>query len=118
MLRDTNDGSSEYNNDEIRKKLDHAGLINEIIGSKWGTLILRELHFNQKMGFNELLKVLPSISSRTLSLQIKKFLKMSMIEKKVLDTSPIRVEYKLTEKGKEFTESFYNLIQWSFKWNF
>lgn len=105
-------------NDEIMKKLHHAAVINEIIGSKWGTLILRELHFNQKMGFNELLKSLPSISSRTLSLQIKKFLKLSMIEKKVLDASPKHVEYKLTEKGKEFTEAFYNLIQWSLKWNF
>lgn len=101
------------------KKLIHAEIINEIIGSKWGLLILRELHFKKcPMGFNELLKALEPISSRTLSLQLKKLQKWDMIEKKTLSTSPQRVEYSFTEKGREFTDIFYYLMKWSYKWNF
>lgn len=70
------------------------------------------------MGFNELLKHLEPISSRTLSLQLKKLQKWDMIEKKTLSTSPQRVEYNFTEKGREFTDIFYYLMKWSYKWNF
>ncbi len=38
-----------------------------------------------------------------------------MIEKKTLSTSPQRVEYNFTEKGREFTDIFYYLMKWSYK---
>lgn len=99
--------------------LHHAEKINEIIASKWGLLILRELHFrNRAMRFNELLNTLEPIGSRNLSLQLKKLLKWSMIEKNVLSTSPQSVEYSLTVKGREFTSIFQYLSKWSFKWNY
>jgi len=110
------DEEDKWDTSEI---LHHAEKINEIIGSKWGLLILRELHFrNRPMRFNELLNTLEPIGSRNLSLQLKKLLKWGMIEKNVLSTSPLSVEYNLTEKGREFTSVFQLLAKWSFKWNF
>ncbi len=96
----------------------HAEIIKGIIESKWGMLILRELHYrNRPMRFNELLQELKPIDSRSLSLQLKNLLKWDMIEKNILSTSPPGVEYNITEKGREFTEIFYHLAKWSYKWN-
>ena len=70
------------------------------------------------MGFNKFLKSLEPISSITLLLQFKKLQKWDMIEKKTLSTSPHRFKYNFTEKGREFTNIFYYLMEWSYKWNF
>lgn len=107
--------------EEQRDALDivsHTEKMIKIVGSKWGLLILRELHFrNHPIRFNELLHELGSISSRTLSAQLKKLVECNMIQKKVLSTSPPRVEYSLTEKGIEFNDIIYLMAQWSFKWH-
>lgn len=49
----------------------------EIVKSKWSLVIFRELCLrNRPMRFNELLHELKPISSRTLSLQLKKLNRM------------------------------------------
>ena len=106
--------------EEQRNDIDilaHTEKILEILGSKWGLLILRELYFrNHPLRFNELLHELKPISSRTLSFQLKKFKKYNIIEKNVLSTSPPGFEYSLTKQGKEFCSIILTMVQWSFKW--
>lgn len=96
--------------------LSHTEKMIEILGSKWTLLILRELYFrDDSLRFNELLHELEPVSSRTLSLQLKKLIKWDIIEKRVIPTSPPGVEYNLTNNGKELCDIMYTLIKWSFK---
>jgi len=89
-----------------------------LIGSKWSLLIIKELHFKARpMRFNELLIALKPISSRTLSLKLKKLLKHEIIEKNVVSTSPPHSQYNFTKKGKELTTVLLVMVEWSYKWN-
>lgn len=88
-----------------------------LIGNKWSLFIIKELHFKaQSMRFNELLRALKPISSRTLSLKLKELLKYEIIEKNVVSTSPPHSEYNLTERGEELTTVLTAMAEWNYKW--
>lgn len=89
-----------------------------LIGSRWSFLILKELHLNNHVRFNELLRALRPISSRYLSLKLKELLEHGIIKKNVFSASPPYVEYNLTEKGKEFALLLIEMAEWSFKWEY
>lgn len=71
-----------------------------IIGGKWKTVILFYLS-EKKMRYNELRKEMPSVTERTLSLQLKALEQDGVIHRKVYTSKPpLRVEYSLTDFGK------------------
>ena len=92
-----------------------AGMI-EFIAKKWTLLILRHLQLNKKMRFNELLRKLDGISSRTLAKRLYELEKKGMIKKKIYTEIPPRVEYSLTEKGKDFTKTLTVISSWCDRW--
>lgn len=89
----------------------------ELIGSKWSILIIRELHSNSSRRFNEFLRSLKPISSRTLSLRLKELVEYEIIEKKIISTSPPHSEYSLTDKGKDLATLLSAMAEWSYKWH-
>jgi len=90
----------------------------DLIGSRWSLLIIKELYIrNGPMRYNEFLHTLKPISSRSLSLELKKLIEHGIIEKNVISSSPPYVEYDLTKKGREFGLLLIKLAKWSFKWD-
>ncbi len=89
-----------------------------LIGSKWSFLILRELfNSNSSMRFNELMKKLEPISSRTLSKKLTELRKYEVIDKVIGYSSPPSTHYSLTEKGKDLASVIRAMAQWSVKWH-
>lgn len=89
-----------------------------LIGNKWTLLIIRELIIaDGPLRYNELAKSLQKISSRTLSAKLKNMVSYGIIEKKIIDDSPIRVEYSLTEKGRELYKVTQPMAEWSERWH-
>lgn len=89
-----------------------------LIGNKWSLLIIRDLWMADKpLRYNELAKSLKRISSRTLSAKLKNLVNYGVINKTIIDDSPIRVEYSLTEKGKELYKVTQPMAEWSEKWH-
>ena len=74
----------------------------EDLGRKWSFYILLSLFFNETLGFNELKNVVKPISSRTLAVRLKDLEKFGLVTRNVLLEFPKRVEYKLSENGKQF----------------
>ncbi|MEL7509725.1 MAG: helix-turn-helix domain-containing protein [Cyanobacteria bacterium J06554_1] len=72
----------------------------DILGSKWSILILREL-WDQDRRTNELLKALPGISSKTLTVRLRSLEEHGLIVRRAYAEVPPRVEYAITDKGKE-----------------
>ncbi len=70
----------------------------ELLSDVWTILIIRDLIKSNKR-FTELEKLLDGISTRTLTLKLKKLIKEGLVEKK--DTS-----YSLTKKGKGLNTIF------------
>lgn len=81
----------------------------DVIGTKWTFLIIRDLLIEGTMRFSELLKSMNGISPKTLSLRLKTLEDHGILKKKIFPEVPPRVEYTLTEKGKQLEGIFIEL---------
>lgn len=83
--------------DNMHKKCPVETAIN-IISGKWKAMIL--IHLMEKMRrFNELKRLLPNISQRMLTNQLRDLEADGLVSRKVYAEVPPRVEYSLTESG-------------------
>jgi DNA-binding HxlR family transcriptional regulator len=83
----------------------------EIIGGKWKALILYHLLSGTKR-FNELRRLLPKVTHRMLTRQLRELEKDKLVERTVYPEVPPKVEYSLTEFGMT-VEPILRLLQ---KW--
>lgn len=88
--------------------------IMEIFGGKWSFLVLGELHSGAKR-FNELCRSL-ELSTKSLSDTLKMMEANQIIKRTVHATTPVTVEYSLTEKGRDFEKVFFAMKEWGIKW--
>ncbi len=90
-----------------------ATLAMGIIGGKWKTAILYNLK-STTLRYNELRKKMPTITERTLSLQLKTLEKDGIIKRKVYTSKPpLKVEYSLTEFGKTLVPLLQAIVDWA-----
>lgn len=73
-------------------------LTTDAIGNKWRPEILWLLIQNTRR-FNELKLLLPGITQRALSLQLKDLEKMEFVTREVFKEVPMRVQYTITAKA-------------------
>lgn len=81
----------------------------DVIGTKWTFFIIRDLLIDGTMRFGDLLKSMDGISPKTLSLRLKELEDHGIVDRKVYPQVPPRVEYSLTDKGKELEAIFIEL---------
>ncbi|MFX0080291.1 MAG: winged helix-turn-helix transcriptional regulator [Candidatus Hodarchaeota archaeon] len=84
------------------------------LGKKWTMQILRDL-FKGKKRFSEFLVSNPQLSTKMLSLRLKELNRSGLIEKKIYSSTPIIVEYSLTQKGKALNKVLFQLAEFSLK---
>ena len=81
-------------------------------------MILKELHNNKEpMRFNQLMRVLKPISSKTLSAKLKELISFEIVDRVIIPSTPITINYSLSEKGKDLDSVFTALAKWSLKWH-
>ncbi|WP_430934228.1 winged helix-turn-helix transcriptional regulator [Saccharicrinis sp. 156] len=89
-----------------------ASLTMGVIGGKWKTVILYHL-IDGKMRYHELRKEMPTVTERTLSLQLKSLEEDGIIQRTVHTTKPpLKVEYSLTELGKTLIPLLRSIADW------
>ena len=71
-----------------------------IVSGKWTLLVLRDLAAGP-CRFTQLERSLDGISPRTLSQRLKALEDEGILEREVYPEAPPRVEYRLTEKGRD-----------------
>ena len=77
-----------------------ASLTMSLIGGKWKTVILYHL-MEKKLRYNQLRRAMPTVTERTLSLQLKALEEDDLIIRTVYTTKPpLKVEYELSDFGK------------------
>jgi DNA-binding HxlR family transcriptional regulator len=69
-----------------------------VIGGRWAPTILFHLK-DQPRRFNELRRLVPGITQRMLTLQLRALEEDGIVSRKVLNTVPPHVEYSFTKKG-------------------
>ena len=82
------------------------------LGGKWKIRILFSLYDNKKVRFNELKKVLKTITQQMLSKQLKELETDGIINRKVYQVVPPKVEYSLTDLGKSSLPILKSLHHW------
>ncbi|RZL62054.1 MAG: transcriptional regulator [Pedobacter sp.] len=82
-----------------------------LIGGQWALVICSWL-LNGKLRFGELKKLLPTITERMLTLQLRKLEENKIITRKVYAQVPPKVEYELTEIGYELKPIILGLENW------
>jgi len=73
----------------------------EIIQGKWSIDILFSLMIYNECSFNELRRALQGVSTRTLTDRLRLLEQRGIIKREVKTTSPLRVNYTLSDFGKE-----------------
>ena len=72
-----------------------------IIGKKWTVLIIREILRGHKQ-FNRFIENIEGITPKVLTERLRDLERLGIIKREIVSDYPIRVEYSLTNLGKEF----------------
>jgi DNA-binding HxlR family transcriptional regulator len=82
------------------------------VGDKWSVLVVSALGDGPKR-FNELRRLLGSISQRMLTLTVRALERDGLVTRTVYPTIPPRVEYELTELGRSLLVPVKSLGDWA-----
>jgi DNA-binding HxlR family transcriptional regulator len=87
----------------------------EIVCGKWTLLLVKDLA-NGRSRFCELERSLSGISPRTLSLRLRALEEDGIIERHTYPEVPPRVEYSLTEKGRDLLPIIESMREYGRRW--
>lgn len=83
----------------------------DVIGGKWKSLILFHLMSGTKR-FNEVRRLIPDITQRMLTLQLRELEVDGMIHREIYREVPPKVEYSLTELGSSLAPLVSAMREW------
>lgn len=83
----------------------------EILNGKWKIPIIACLCY-RPMRYSELLKKVRGISGKMLSRELKDLEMNELIERNVLNTAPVAVEYRITDYGKTLKQLTGTIADW------
>ena len=84
-----------------------------VIGDRWTLLIVRDC-FLGKSRFDEFQTSL-GITRHLLSDRLKRLVDQGVLEKNPYQQNPLRYDYRLTEKGRDFSAALVGLKDWGKK---
>ncbi|MFM9281334.1 winged helix-turn-helix transcriptional regulator [Paenibacillus jiagnxiensis] len=86
-----------------------------IIGGKWKGIII-DILSEKSVRFNELKRLIPGITQRMLTLQLRELETDGIVKRKVEDTVPPKVEYSLTDQGENLSHILESMRAWGNKY--
>ena len=86
------------------------------IGDKWSVMVVGMLGRNGTLRFNELKRMINGVSQRMLTLTLRNLERDGLVTRTIYPEVPPRVEYELTEAGRDFKRALAVLGDWSRKY--
>ena len=83
-----------------------------VVMDKWSLFVIYNLAYYEILRFGELKSNIRGISARMLSVTLKKLENHQIVQRKVYAEVPPKVEYGLTEFGKDLAEKSVDLNEW------
>lgn len=100
----------------LKKKLLPIVDTMEILSGRWRVVIMTTLYLGGPLRFNEIRRMIPKITGRMLSKDLKFLEDHEIVSRKTIVTvSPIAVEYELTAYGKTLDPVFRAINDWGSK---
>ena len=87
----------------------------DLLARRWMGLILRVLLGGPRR-FNEILAAIPGLSDPLLTQRLRELEAEGLVERRVVPLSPVRVEYELTEAGRDLEQVVRAIAAWAGRW--
>ncbi|HVE67400.1 MAG TPA: helix-turn-helix domain-containing protein [Solirubrobacteraceae bacterium] len=87
----------------------------ELIGKRWTGAIVVVL-LDGPLRFSQIGAAVPQLSDRLLSERMKELEAWGLVERRVVPGPPTRVEYTLTEMGRDLEAALSELKAWGRRW--
>lgn len=87
-------------------------LVQKVVGGKWKIAIIWALTEKTRR-FNELQRLFPDITQTMLTKQLRDLEKYNFVHRKVYNEVPPKVEYSLTDLGRDFYPVVEQMSEWA-----
>ena len=87
----------------------------ELVGRRWTGAILRVL-MDGPLRFSQVAQAVPELSDRLLSERMKELEARGIVNRTVISGPPLRVEYSLSQMGRELEPALSELERWANRW--
>jgi DNA-binding HxlR family transcriptional regulator len=87
----------------------------ELLGKRWNGAIVRSM-LSGSVRFSDFLAQVPGLSDRLLSERLRELEAAGIVRRVVHPDVPVRVEYLLTEKGRELRDIVLTISDWAERW--
>lgn len=98
-------------NGEIRIETAHRDLLDQVL-DKWSLSVLNEL-CERPCRFNELRRAIPAVTQKSLTATLRRLERNGVIERVVVTTRPVAIEYRITPLGKTLRHPVDVLLAWT-----
>jgi DNA-binding HxlR family transcriptional regulator len=85
-----------------------------IIGKRWTVLIIREILMGHTQ-FNRFIENIEGITPKVLTERLRELEHLGIIKRRIVSDYPVRVEYSLTDLGREFETVLLSAASFSMK---
>ncbi len=87
----------------------------ELVARRWNPLIIGAL-LDGVARYTDLRNAIPGISDRLLSERLKELEAEGIVTRQVTPCTPVRIEYGLTDRGRDLAPSLDELRAWAERW--
>ena len=86
----------------------------KVLGKSWTVDILRELVLGRTR-FNEIMRHSRGSNARMISLRMRELIEHGLVKRLVFDGTPVRIEYTLTDRGRDMIPVMFAMASFSLK---
>ena len=87
----------------------------ELVGRRWNPQIVRALQTGETR-FTDIRNGIAGISDAVLSDRLKELELLGIVTRTVTPDTPVRIDYGLTERGRDLTKVMEELALWAERW--
>ncbi|WP_369056282.1 winged helix-turn-helix transcriptional regulator [Kineococcus terrestris] len=95
----------------LRIAAPHRELLDQVL-DKWSLQVLEEL-CERPSRFSELRRAIPAVTGKSLTATLRRLERNGVVERAVVSTRPVAVEYRITPLGKTLREPVEALLRWT-----
>ncbi len=95
----------------LRIETPHRELLDQVL-DKWSLSVLNEL-CQRPCRFNELRRAIPQVTQKSLTATLRRLERNGIVQRRVIETRPVAVEYRITPLGKTLREPVDALLDWA-----
>ncbi|HZG89709.1 MAG TPA: helix-turn-helix domain-containing protein [Pseudonocardia sp.] len=96
---------------ELRITAPHRELLDQVL-DKWSLSILNEL-CERPCRFNDLRRAIPAVTQKSLTATLRRLERNGIVERVLLSSRPVAVEYRITPLGKTLRHPVDVLLDWA-----